>query len=133
MDLQFDSRQRLHHLRQQREQHLATTRDLGREIADLRAIVVAAQNRLRQLEVQPGEIGFTGREAIAAEAARLAKKIEDVEAELAELSARQANASESWNSAARLLASCLNFARENGLPIPSALRDESVSIRSAGL
>lgn len=133
MDLAFDSRQRLHHLRQQREQHLAMTRDLGREISDLRAIVTAAQNRLRQLEVQPGEIGFTGREAIAAEAARLAKKIEDVEAELAELSARQANASESWNSAARLLSRCLDFARENGLPVPSSLRDEGVSVRSAVL
>ncbi len=133
MDLAFDSRQRLHHLRQQREQHLAVMRDLGREVADLRAVVNAAQTRLRQLEVQPGEIGFTGREAIAAEADRLAKKIEDVEAELAELSARQANASEAWNSSARLLSRCLDFARERGLPVPSALNDEGISIRSAGL
>lgn len=133
MNLEFDSRQRLHHLRQQREQHLAVTRDLGREVADLRAVVNAAQTRLRQLEVQPGEIGFTGREAIAAEADRLAKKIEDVEAELAELSARQANASEAWNSSARLLSRCLDFAREKNLPIPSALRDEGVSVRSAVL
>lgn len=133
MNLEFDSRQRLHHLRQQREQHLAVTRDLGREVADLRAVVNAAQTRLRQLEVQPGEIGFTGREAIAAEADRLAKKIEDVEAELAELSARQANASEAWNSSARLLSRCLDFAREKNLPMPSALRDEGVSVRSAVL
>lgn len=133
MNLEFDSRNRLHHLRTLREQHLAVTRDLGREIADLRAVVNAAQTRLRQLEVQPGEIGFTGKEAIAAEADRLAKKIGDVEQELAELADRQANASDSWNSAARLLDRCLEFARENGLPLPSALRDEGVAIRSAGL
>lgn len=133
MDLAFDSRQRLHHLRQQREQHLAVTRDLGREVADLRAVVNAAQTRLRQLETQPGDLGFAGREAIAAEAERLAKKISDVEVELAEISARQANASEAWNSSARLLDRCLDFARERGLPVPSALRDEGISIRSAGI
>lgn len=128
MDLQFDSRQRLHHLRQQREQHLAMTRDLGREIADLRAIVTAAQNRIRELENEPGDKAY-----LAAEAERLTQKIANVEAELAELSARQANASEAWNSSARLLSRCLDFARENGLPVPSSLRDEGVSVRSAVL
>lgn len=128
MDLAFDSRQRLHHLRQQREQHLAVTRDLGRDLADLRAIVTAAQNRIRELENEPGDKAY-----LAAEAERLTQKIANVEAELAELSARHANASESWNSAARLLDRCLDFARERGLPVPSALRDEGVSVRSAVL
>lgn len=132
MEIAFDSRARLHHLRDQRERHLSTTRDLGRELADLRAIVMAAQERLQTLKSQPSRVGVFGPTEIAAEAERLQRRIEDLQTEIAEISDRQASAQESWNSAARLLRRCMKFARDRELPIPNSLREEEIHVRVEG-
>ena len=121
--IESDSAARLAHLRRIADDLNRRSRALSESARDTAAALATARSRVVELREAPQ--GFSYRSADR-NAARNA--VEQAEARVAELektfAAAQADADDAsaeWSEAAQLLERCMDFARENGLPIPQVI------------